>query len=312
MSMYYLTEIEFLKLRENLMQSYSYQIDENLRGWSWNKPPLNVPYSDIFLSAWEFSSICPNYRDIYIRRKYNIRTPPSIYQIIGFLVHKLVQKIFLLAKKEIFNGNISNLYEKLNEHSENIINSTLKENPSFQKLKEKDQNKIRDLLKNITSFEIRRISTKVEEIKSNFPFLNTESLIFRSIPVNPELTVDGSLIGFSKILRVDAFGVYGNIVYDIKFGRPSDRHKLQLAVYALSIEANFMIPINVGIIVYVSSNNQNSFTINREIFIIDDYLRSRTIELRDEIMDALSKEKIPPMPKKCSNYCLLKDYCNNL
>ena len=49
-----------------------------------------------------------------------------------------------------------------------------------------------------------------------------------------------------------------------------------------------------------------------KIFIIDDYLRSKTIELRDEIMRILTKDVPPPIPENCPKTCLLKTYCNKV
>ncbi|NPA85916.1 MAG: type I-A CRISPR-associated protein Cas4/Csa1 [bacterium] len=305
--MYYFSEVEFMKLRKLIQESYTFQIDEQFRGWNWDKPDLSPPFSNIYISAWELASPCPVYRDVVLRRVYGVKLPTTQQQVLGFFVHKLLQKIFGTAKRELYNG-ADNLYSRLRQQVNSIISASIQELKTFIEQAKLNQEQLHSLGRNILLYEIARINAKVEEIKVNYPTATLETLVFRAVPVNTEIVVDGSLLGFSRLLRVDALGSYGNIVFEVKLGRPTKRHRLQVAAYALCIEANYFVPINVGVIVYVNINGEK-FTAEKDIFAVDENLRAEVVSVRDELLKLLHDRELPPPPSRCPSNCLLREQC---
>ena len=57
------------------------------------------------------------------------------------------------------------------------------------------------------------------------------------------MRIDGSLIGLSPNLRVDAL-VSGNLIIDFKVGRKFENHELALAAYTLALEANLEVRVD--------------------------------------------------------------------
>lgn len=297
--MYYLSDKEKEFIRRNLEKVH---IEGSLRGWNWSENPVR-PYSEkMLLSAWEFSSPCPTFRDVYLRRKIGIRVPPLKSQIFGFFIHKIVQKVFFEARKQIYLGKKN---VEINMDFSNIL-SKIKED---FKISDEDLEKMREYGEKIIEFEERRIQSRIDDVLATYSFINEESLAFLSIPFITELIVDGRMIGLSKNIRADCFGI-SSLVYDIKFGKPYFRHKLQVTAYALAIESNYFIPINFGCLVYVSF--RDGIKINREIFVINEKLRSSFIDARDNLQHILLHDKDPGISKRCPKNCVFREYCEKI
>ncbi len=301
---YYLTQEEIEYVRELSTQNL---VEESLRGWNYKEEPVR-PYSKKhLLSAWEFSSPCPSYRDIYLRKKFKIKHPVSKYQIFGFYLHKCVRKVFESARKMIYAGK-KKIKEKIIDITIKEISKNLNEEKSLNK---EDKEKLLEYCRILSEFESERVQVKFNEILAFSKFPSIDTLAFRAIPFVVELSLTGKILGFSQEIKVDAFGL-SSLVFDLKFGKEMFRHKLQLTAYALTLEANYFIPINVGCIVYVRFRTKNKLEIEREIFSINDNLRAKLLEIRDNLQYSLEKGEPPNIPKKCYRNCLLFDICHSI
>lgn len=57
-------------------------VDESLRGWNWDKPPIEPPYDTIKLGVYEVASqYCQSGRDVFVRRIDGIKGVPSKQEI---------------------------------------------------------------------------------------------------------------------------------------------------------------------------------------------------------------------------------------
>ena len=302
--------IEVKKLTKDLLpRAREHQIDERLRGWNWFDSPVRPYSTELLLPVWDIAcSICPTRRDAWMRHKILKKSvPTTIHQAKGFIIHKLVSSMFLKAKKLVYLG-YDELRDELIRDAEETLKEEISDMRKYIELNDKDVNELREFCKQIARWQATRIESKVLEIKARYPFLNEESLVQMSFPIATEIIVDGSLLGLSKYLRADAAWMLGGIVFDIKLGRREEWHRLQVAGYALAFESVFERPVDIGCTVYVSKIG-NNIKIDRDFYIIDDYLRSSFLEKRDELQMMLLKDSEPDIPDNCPKYCIFRDYC---
>ena len=70
--MYFLSENEKLYLHKSLIpESREMYINYELRGWNWNKAPLEPVYDFNLGVADVANSYCPTDRDLYIKKVFN-------------------------------------------------------------------------------------------------------------------------------------------------------------------------------------------------------------------------------------------------
>ncbi|MEM3372055.1 MAG: type I-A CRISPR-associated protein Cas4/Csa1 [Candidatus Korarchaeum sp.] len=249
--MYYIDPLEVRKLTRDLLpSSREHPVDERLRGWNWFQSPLSPYSSELALGVWEISSaVCPTRRDAWIRRKVlrkSIPTTPTLAK--GIVIHRVVSSIFLLAKKLAYLGRYE-LRDELLREAGRIIDSEIASMKAYARSLEEER--LGEFCHRIAKWEATRIESKLWEIKAKYPFLNEESLVQLSFPFSTELVLDGSLLGLSKYLRVDAAWMFGGIIFDIKTGWREEWHRVQVAGYALAFESFFERPIDIGCVVYV-------------------------------------------------------------
>lgn len=308
-NMYYLDEIEYkLLIHDLLPQTRQNPVDDRLRGWNWFQPPLR-PYSfELQLPIWEIAgSICPTHRDIWIRRKLlRKKMFTTARQAEGVVIHKVVSHVFKQAKKMIYTGDYAGLREALLSDSEKMIDNEIEYVRSM--VENLDTEYLKDFAKNVAEWEILRIIGRINDVKAKYPYIDEEGLVNLAVPLSLELPVDGRLLGLSSMLRVDASWLPGGLVFEIKTGYREYGHKLQIAGYALALESVYERPIDIGVIVYVGRTH-DGIRVKREIFIVDDDLRSEFLERRDEIQMMLLKDKEPQPPKKCPKRCLFRRIC---
>ena len=308
--MYYLDLIEIKRLTRDLLpRARDNQIDERLRGWNWFNSPIRPYSSELLLPVWDIAcSICPTRRDAWIRYKVLKRSvPTTVHQAKGFIVHKLVSSMFLKAKKLVYLG-YEDIRNELIRSAEETLKIEISEMKKSIELSDRDVNELKEFCEQIAKWQATRIESKILEVKAKYPFLNEESLVQLSFPMATEVVVDGSLLGLSKYLRADAAWMLGGMIFDIKLGRKEMWHRLQVAGYALAFESVFERPVDIGCTIYVSKIG-NSIKIDRDFYIISDYLRSSFLEKRDELQMMLLKDSEPDVASNCPKYCVFRNYC---
>ncbi len=306
--MYYLDYVEIKRLTKDLIpRSRENPVDERLRGWNWSDSPLRPYSASLLLPVWDVAcSICPTRRDAWIRHKIIKKSVPTTkQQAKGFIVHKLISSMFIKAKKLVYLGE-KRLKEKLIDESKEILRKEIENMRKYVEINEKE---IINFCEKIIEWQASRIESSVYETIAKYPFLNEESLVQMAFPIATEMIVDGSLIGLSKYLRMDAASIFSGIIFDIKLGRKEEWHKIQVAGYALAFESFFERPIDIGCTVYVNHYRDN-IKIERDFYIIGDYLRSTFLEKRDELQMILLRDEEPDIPDKCPKICVFKNkYC---
>lgn len=273
------------ELRKLHIRRFQEPIDEELRGWNWDRPPLR-PRAYLGLSVSEVASYCATRRDTWLKRVVKASPGSNDTLKVGLLVHELIHKTIKHVRK----------YISVNENPWDAYRDVVEEVIGTAEIPESIKDWTTQLVKYIAIQLIAEASWSSVGDGIN-PWLSWIS----------EVRVDGSLLGLSKNLRVDAL-TGSNIAVDFKFSKPYENHKLMVTAYAMALEANLEVPVDYGLIIYVNGVG-SSLNIKVESLYISSYLRKDFIDSRDEVIDMILSEREPPRATLCNPVCPLKNYC---
>jgi CRISPR-associated protein, Csa1 family len=264
-------------------------VDEELRGWNWDKHPLK-PRAYLDLGVSEIASkYCETRRDVWLRRKINAKPSPSEPVLKGWLVHAAVSTAIYEASRLFVQGlEPWDVYEVARNKWKSLVSNEVKQ---YSRLVE---SMYKQTLLGILGEAVYEQSTK-----------NTR---FQPVLVS-EFKVDGQNLGLSQNLSIDVL-VEGGVIMDFKYGSPRDFHKLSLVGYALALEAEFEVPYDYGLLVYVSEYNERLRVAHKPVY-LNSHLRKWFIEERDEIIDMLLENREPPVDPQCSPSCPYYRVCHS-
>ncbi|MEM2637077.1 MAG: type I-A CRISPR-associated protein Cas4/Csa1 [Candidatus Korarchaeota archaeon] len=262
-------------LNDILPVARSRGVSEELRGWNWSKPPLRPPISGEYLPVHIVASkYCPTDRDLFLSRVVKIPRQQNVPMSQGLAVHQVVEKAFRSFTQ---GDNYTEFVSKLS--------------PQHKKLW--------DLC-------IQQCNAEAIRLKSSQPLMPVHDITLTAVPFLVELRLNGSLLGFSEDVVVDAFDYLRHIVYNLKMvvlGKEK-WHRLYPTAYALIIESIYEIPVDVGATVYVEFLRGSEIRVSKDVFFIDDSLRAELIEMRDRKIGLLITKTDPGKPEK-PDYCIL-------
>jgi len=306
-AVYFVTEREKQYLVKGLIpKSRSADVAPELRGWNWNQPPLEPVY-DTRLALYEVAGrYCPTARDIYVRRVLRARSEPSPAMVSGSYYHALLAEVITRAKRLLYQHGVAGSQEALvalKEFPEQI------EATALAGLDTGTAAQVREAGRALWEFENLRIAARVMETISAHPHLGDDALISLAVPVVVEQRLDGSLIGLSSQLSADASVMSEAVVLDLKFGEPRDFHRLTTTGYAMVMESIYEYPVTIGCIVYAKFEHGH-WSVQKDFHIIDDELRQRFIEERDEKMRIVAEQIDPGVPEGCPRWCQYYAVCH--
>jgi len=154
----------------------------------------------------------------------------------------------------------------------------------------------------LRAFEYHRIVGRVQEVLARQPRVGTDSLVALALPVTVEQQLDGTFLGLSPHLSSDALMAFEPVVFDLKFDRRRDFHRLATTAYALVLESLYEHPVDVGCVVYVHFEGDR-VCVERDLHLVDDELRQWFVDERDERMRSVGEEIDPGMPERCAEDC---------
>jgi len=252
-------------------------IDDELRGWNWDKPPLR-PRAYFGLGVSEVAyRYCETRRDVFLRRMGVVgeRTQPLVE---GSLVHSAIEAAASDVRRELALGASGwEAYERLAS----------------------------GVTKRLTG-----LGVNVEQQSWLLDFYKRLTLAWCAeewAPAFTEYRVDGWSLGLSRNLRVDGLAE-GGVVIEAKYGKPHHFHKLALAGYALALEAHLDVPFEYGILLYVA-NGSGRASVSWEPVYISAGLRKEFIEERDTLIDLLISGREPPRAANCPESCPYRGVC---
>jgi len=306
--MYFLSSEERQLLLKSLLPAAREQIVANeLRGWSWFQEPMAPPYSTIKLAVYEVASkYCGTARDLWWRRVKQVKYDPNEAMVEGKLLHAAMSNVISRAKKLIWTIGI--------EHPAEII-SKLREFDELAFERDWNRNKVKPALdvvlpkaRMIWEYETSIIEARLREALSRQPYAREDSIVSTAIPLVLEQRLDGSMLGLSKHLSVDAYQSAEPMILELKFGTREDFHKIQVAGYALVAESLYEFPVNLGCIVYPTFEKDH-LAVEKEFFLIDEELRQSFLEQRDERMRMIFEEIDPGLMDECPAICPFYNRC---
>lgn len=257
-------------------------VDEELRGWNWDKPPLK-PRAYLDLGVSEIASMyCETRRDVWLRRVMGVKPILTDLVLKGKYLHEAVsQAVREVSKLVIQSIEPWDIYETV-------------------------RNKWRYIVKDVENTEICRLVEKTYKytLITLVGEIAHEDLIYgsrKSLITFSEYKVDGSNLGLSTNLSIDLI-TEGGVIVDFKYGIPRDFHKLSITGYALALESEYEIPHDYGLLIYVYLQNGRFKTIIKPVY-INSHLRKWFITERDSIIDMLLEKREPPKDTHCNTSC---------
>lgn len=254
-----------------------FTVDDELRGWSWVRPPL-MPRTHLGLSVYDVASYCPTWRDVWLRRVVGVKVQPSAQMRCGLEIHNLINSIVSVVRREVLKtGDPWIVLTSVGK----LIDSAARASASANFVRRVGWLTYHTLMAEYMWYEYGRLAQP--------------ALLWLS-----EVRVDGTPLGLSNNLRIDALPV-ANIVVDFKVGRKYENHELMVTAYALALEANLEVPVDYGLLIYLNYGDELNIDV-RGIYVGPD-LRREFIERRDEVIDMMLTGREPLKARECTPTC---------
>lgn len=271
-------------------------VADELRGWSWDRPPLKPIYESP-LGVYEIAGkYCPTGRDVYLRRVERTQAVPNAGMRDGKRLHQVVAEVVIEAKRLVYlhGAWCVPFLEAMATAQGTPDLDAVSALPTADPLEAKAAV--------LWAFEARRIVERVQAVLAHQPYIQADALAMLAMPVGVEIKLDGRFLGLSEHLAADAIAFPDLTVLDLKFGPRESFHRLTTTGYALVLESLFERPVDVGCVVYARFMN-GRVVIERDFHLIGDELRQMFIEEREEKARLVAEEIDPGLPAVCPSTC---------
>lgn len=291
--MYFLTGMEKKYLLNSLLPKIrEVGVTPELRGWNWHQSPLK-PYYDVKLPMYTVcNKYCPTSRDVFMRHVENKKGEDTYNLLLGLAIHETIGTAFLKAKNLNFHASFDEFYR---DKKWSIYDSIV------------------ECARKAWDFVLINANSRYLNVASEQPYMSKEDIVATAIPFLTEHRISGRLLGLSGILNMDCYDYMRNIIFDVKVmekDKQDYRFRLYPTGYALVMESVYDIPVDIGCTVYLDFK-ENKMFLERDIFHIDDNLRSWWIEERDKKAEIVAEEKDPGFPKECYPLCIYRNLCGD-
>ena len=292
--MFFLSEIDHKKLINQILpKARKVGVSEELRGWSWYKTPLKPYYENTKIPMYSVcSKYCPTNRDVFVNIVKGARGILSKRVIQGVAIHETVRtaiNTFIEGRTTTFESWYDGIVT-----SKGIISIDLT-------IKERSRSAWR--------LTWATCESKFRDSSSRQPYASKRDIMATALPFLIEHRITGELLGLSELLKIDCFDYLRDIVFDIKVSDESlDWFRLYPTGYALVLESVYEVPVDVGCIIYVKFKD-NDLILEKDLFFINDDIRSWWIEERDEKLKIISQKMDPGLPSICREDCIYYNYC---
>lgn len=272
-------------------------VAEELRGWRWTRPPVRAVYEAPLGVSEIAGRYCGTGRDVYLRRVERLRAAPNPAMSEGRAIHALVAGLHVEARRLIYEHRQHCL-----EPLEHLLAAGEVAAGSVELAAGPIQPETRARLELVRRYQVRRLVERVERVLSRQPRAEPDTIAALTLPALVELRLDGTFLGLSAQLALDAFLPAEGIAAELKAGRPEPFHRLATTGYALVLESLYERPIEVGCIVYLSFRD-GRLLVKRDYHLIGDELRQWFLDEREEKERLVSEEIDPGLPDRCAGGC---------
>lgn len=312
--MYFLSPEEHKYVtRKLLMDARRDEVLPDLRGWNWSQPPI-VTNSQIRPGVSDIANLyCPTGRDLYLKKVGHVGFRSNEAMVEGLLLHRVVSEVFtrskviIYEKRDITSREFQERLGTIDMNKEasgwgfNIVEKKSGAPAVTEGMLEKAEF--------IWEFEKTRIAYRIDDIRSRYPYCESDAFVFLVLPVIVEQRLNGQFLGLSQNLAVDGYIFSQGMVVDLKFDPETrDFHKLTTTGYAMVMESLYEYPVDLGCIVYVRFKD-GQIRLKRDFHHISDEMRQWFIEERDRKVRFLEDEIDPGVPDECYGACPYRDIC---
>ncbi len=253
------------------------------------------------------SQHCPTGRDVYLRRVEGLRPPPSPRMVRGLVLHSVVERAVVEAKRALYSGRASSgaeLSGVMAELEDREVSQAL--SPAGN-LPPESLTELESAARSLWRFEALQMASSLDRTLADRPRLGLDALVNTAIPFVVERVIDGTFLGLSDAVRVDALA-HSRVVLDLKTGRRREFQTLYTAGYALALEAELEGPVDVGVVVYLDFAGGRP-VVSREIHVVDEALRREFVEERNRKMRIVAEELDPGLADRCPGDCPFYPEC---
>ena len=277
------------------------ETSEELRGWNWSEPPILPPYSVKLYMSDVAGGFCSTNRIAYLRHVAKAQEKPSVRLTVGAFIHTIYHEASRAAKAIIYErGNTLSGAGFREEFSRlgDIALARLSER--YRELKPELRASI---FHSLWNYAANTYASALDRFKSRSPYMSVDGLATMVVPMTVEYPVDGSLIGLSRTLRIDAV-LLPTILVELKTRAVRHEHEVALAGYALAFESQYEVPVDYALIVNLRFDRSwRDFKIYEHIVRISDALRDEFLERRDKVMRIVEEGIDPGLPRRCDPNC---------
>ncbi|MBI4896388.1 MAG: type I-A CRISPR-associated protein Cas4/Csa1 [Candidatus Aenigmarchaeota archaeon] len=269
-----------------LKESSDMHVDESLRGWAHTEPmrPKTSAQLPIYIVAGKY---CVTGRDVWLKYVKKFVAEKSKALLTGSLYHEVLAQVVPAAKRYIYQNGVTADFDLRGFLQETCMTTTdqLVEKKKFDvidTLGPTDLLEMKANMRKLWNFQMGQICAAVDLVLSKHYEIDADSLVAKALPLSVEQRIDGSRIGLSSQLYVDAMNVPHTVIMDTKTGRQHEFHRLTITGYALAYESEYHKPVNLGIILYPKFVKHKSVPyVIKKPFMINDELRREFLAERD-------------------------------
>ena len=303
-----------------------------LRGYD-TEPPVILPADFLTTNVGEEGSFqglsvekitsryCPTRRDLYLEKKLGSRSSrghSTWGRVAGHLIEEYCKgllKHFNELAQEPSGLDYQKIQALAGEYSQMFRETRTK---SIQKLRDKAENReeaperLIFLLQQTAKYELTMLGVDYAFSQSGngefVPLMQGIPIIFdeEATRINP-----GANLGLSEITTPD-FIVLDEpaiVMGDVKTGvhlQPFHLHTI--TGYALAYESQHKEAVNFGVVYFFETHAKQMSFAQSYVFVIDDFLRRKFLDARNEAYKILQKSELPPLAADYKKYC---KYCKH-
>lgn len=300
--MYFLSDIDQKLLINKLMPlARKTGVSEDLRGWHWHKEPMKPYYEDVKLPMYLVCSMyCPTHRDVFLNKVQGKKGDVNFYVSMGMTLHEVVGQLMTMFVED----KIQEFEDWWKDNVHHI---------SYKDKSEEGVERLKNYSEIIWEHTLTNCKSEFSNKSAHQPYATRRDVMATAVPFLVEHRISGELLGLSGLLGVDCYDYLRSIVFDFKtmknFDNLEDWHKLYPTGYALVLESIYEIPVDIGGIVFITFKNEK-LVVKKELFFINDDLRSWWLEERDKKLEIVAQKKDPGIPNKCPEDCIYWKECH--
>jgi len=238
-----------------------------VRGWRFEYVSPRYRYRP---SPSEVAGFCPTRRDVYLRRVRRLQAPRGPGAAYGQLVHEFFLEPFRLVDRGVVDveglaAGLRRLQRRLGVGGDRFLR-------------------------------------RVYSVASS---LALQGVVDAELPVRVEPELPGAPVGLSDVVRPDL--LVGFLPVEVTSASPQAYYgaskELQLAGYALAVEALTGLPVDYGVLLYVRRREGGGARLEWRVVPVDDPLRRRFLRARDEAAMIVDDGVDPGAAGECPAWC---------